>query len=112
MSAANVVQTLSVAGMFAVFFLGALYLQGIEHFDAIEVGLAFLPATLGMMALSLGFSAMLMSRIGALRTMAPGLAMIVASLGLLIRIPLHVSYLSDVFPSMLLLGVGHSRSRL
>ncbi len=34
---------LLVAGMFAMFFLGALYLQRVLGYDPLEVGLAFLP---------------------------------------------------------------------
>src|ERR671923_1876676 len=45
-SGANVVQALFVAGMFGMFFLGALYLQRVLGYDALEVGLAFLPVTL------------------------------------------------------------------
>ena len=42
-SGANVVQALMVAGMFGMFFLGALYLQRVLGYDALEIGLAFLP---------------------------------------------------------------------
>ena len=42
---ANLIQVLSVAGMFGMFFLGALYLQRILGYDALEIGLAFLPVT-------------------------------------------------------------------
>jgi EmrB/QacA subfamily drug resistance transporter len=45
MSGANLIQALFVAGMFGMFFLGALYLQQVLGFDALEVGLAFLPVT-------------------------------------------------------------------
>ena len=31
--------------MFGTFFLGALYLQHVRHYDAMEIGLAFLPVT-------------------------------------------------------------------
>src|SRR5687768_3927237 len=40
---ANTVQALLVVGMFGMFFLGALYLQQILGYDALQVGLAFLP---------------------------------------------------------------------
>ena len=40
---ANIVIGLMVIGMFGMFFLGALYLQGILGYDPLEVGLAFLP---------------------------------------------------------------------
>ena len=36
-----------VAGMFGMFFLGALYLQRVLGYDALEIGLAFLPVALG-----------------------------------------------------------------
>jgi MFS family permease len=45
---ANLIQILSVAGMFGMFFLGALYLQRIEGYDPLQVGLAFLPSTVVM----------------------------------------------------------------
>src|SRR3954467_9134082 len=40
---ANVIQALTIAGMFGTFFLGTLYLQRILGYDALETGLAFLP---------------------------------------------------------------------
>ena len=45
---ANLVQVLVVAGMFGMFFLGALYLQRVLGYDALEIGLAFLPVTIVM----------------------------------------------------------------
>ena len=45
---ANVVQVLMVAGLFGMFFLGALYLQRVLGYDAIEIGLAFLPVALAI----------------------------------------------------------------
>src|SRR3954447_5673801 len=53
---ANLVQALLVVGMFGTFFLGALYLQRILGYDALEVGLAFLPATIVMGVMSLRLS--------------------------------------------------------
>ena len=67
-SGANVVQMLMVAGMFGMFFLGALYLQRVLGYDALEVGLAFLPVAVLIGALSLGLSARLNMRFGALLT--------------------------------------------
>ena len=46
MTGANVVQVLMVAGLFGMFFLGALYLQRVLGYGALEVGLAFLPVAL------------------------------------------------------------------
>src|SRR6187200_1328452 len=50
----NVLQALLVAGMFGMFFLGALYLQRVLGYCPLEVGLAFLPTTIVMGSLSLG----------------------------------------------------------
>jgi predicted MFS family arabinose efflux permease len=103
---ANAVQALAVAGMFAVFFLGALYLQRVLGYDALQTGLAFLPTTLIMGALSLRVSAGLIGRIGARATLLPGLGCILAALLLFTRAPVAGDYLVHVLPVMALLGAG------
>ena len=45
---ANLVMGLLVVGFFGMFFLGALYLQEILGYTALEVGLAFLPSCIVM----------------------------------------------------------------
>ena len=72
---ANVIQMLFVAGLFGMFFLGALEMQRVLHYDAVEVGLAFLPVALGIAALSLGFAARLIMRFGAKPTLVAGTAL-------------------------------------
>jgi EmrB/QacA subfamily drug resistance transporter len=103
---ANLVQALTVGGIFGMFFLGALYLQRVLGYGAIEVGLAFLPVALLIGALSLGVSARLIVRFGARATMLPGLIAIVAGLLLFRRAPVDATYVVDILPSMLLLGLG------
>jgi len=105
-SGANALQALLVAGMFAMFFLGALYLQEILGYDALEVGLAFLPTTLVMGTLSLGFSEKLIMRFGPRRTLMPGLVMIAGGLLLFARTPVDGSFVTDVLPPLLLVGLG------
>jgi EmrB/QacA subfamily drug resistance transporter len=106
LAAANVVQVLAVPGMFGMFFLGALYLQRVLGFDALEVGLAFLPVTVAMGWISVRWSAPLAERFGALRLMVTGLALIVAGLVVFARVPVDGAYWPDVLPVMLLLGAG------
>jgi EmrB/QacA subfamily drug resistance transporter len=106
MSGANVVQALMVAGMFGMFFLGALYLQRVLGYDALRIGLAFLPATIVMGILSLRFSERLIMSFGAKRTLLPGMVLITVGLLLFARVPVHGSYMIDVFPVMILLGLG------
>jgi EmrB/QacA subfamily drug resistance transporter len=105
-SGANLIQALMVAGMFGMFFLGALYLQRVLGFDALEVGLAFLPVTVIIGTLSLGFSARLNMRFGPRATLLPGLGLIAAGLILFARAPVGATYLTDVLPAMVLLGTG------
>jgi EmrB/QacA subfamily drug resistance transporter len=103
---ANVVQILMVAGLFGMFFLGVLYLQRVLGYDAIETGFAFLPVSLTIGVLSLGFSARLNMRFGAKATLLPGLVLIIAGLALFARAPVDGSYAVDVLPVMFLLGIG------
>ncbi|MGI8802698.1 MAG: MFS transporter [Solirubrobacteraceae bacterium] len=103
---ANIVQALLVAGMFGMFFLGALYLQGVLHYDPLQIGLAFLPATVIMGTLSLRYSDRLMIRFGARQTLVPGLALIAIGLALFARAPVGGSYLADVLPVMIVLAFG------
>jgi EmrB/QacA subfamily drug resistance transporter len=105
-SGANTVQALLVAGMFGLFFLGALYLQRVLHYDALQIGFAFLPATLVMGTMSLRFSERLIMTFGPKTTLIPGLAVAVLGLLLFARAPVHGSYATDVLPSMILLGLG------
>src|SRR3954452_7974003 len=72
-SGANLVLILLVAGMFAMFFLGALYLQRILGYSPLQVGLAFLPSTLVMGALSLRYAERLNMRFGPKATLLPAL---------------------------------------
>ena len=106
LSGANSIQALMVAGMFAMFFLGALYLQRVLGFDSLEVGLGFLPVTAIIGTLSLGFSARLNLRFGARATLLPGLVSIVAGLLYFSQIPVDGSYFADVLPAMVLIGTG------
>jgi hypothetical protein len=105
-AAANLVQALMVAGLFGMFFLGSLYMQRVLRYDALEIGLAFLPVALLIGALSLGFSARLTMRIGARATLIPGLVLIVAALVLLTRVPVDASYPIDLLLPMILVGIG------
>jgi EmrB/QacA subfamily drug resistance transporter len=106
MSGANLVQALAVGGLFGMFFLGALYLQRVLGYGAIEVGLAFLPVALLIGILSVGVSARLIVRFGARATLLPGLVFILAGLLLFGRAPVDATYVTDLLPAMLLLGLG------
>ena len=105
-SGANVVQALTVAGMFAMFFLGVLYLQEVLGYDALETGLAFLPTTIVMGTLSVRYSERLITRFGARTTLIPGLILIGLGLALFARVPVDGEYVRDILPAGVLLGAG------
>jgi MFS family permease len=106
LSAANLVGILWAAAMFALFFLSALYLQLVLGYDPLQVGLAFLPGNVLMMAFSLGLSARLVVRYGFRIPLAFGLSVAALALLWLARAPVHGSFVVDVLPAMLLIGVG------
>jgi EmrB/QacA subfamily drug resistance transporter len=103
---ANLVQVLTVAGMFGMFFLGSLYLQRILGYDALQIGLAFLPVTIVMGTLSVRYSEPLIMRFGARTLLFPGLTLVTAGLVLFTQAPADGSYALHVLPVMILLGTG------
>lgn len=106
LATANVVAVMWAAAMFAWFFLSAFYMQRALHFSPLQVGLAFLPANVIMGAFSIGLSAMLVMRFGIRWPLSIGLLLAAAGLVLFARAPVHGSFLPDILPSMVLLGVG------
>ena len=105
-SGANLVQALTVGGLFGMFFLGALYMQRVLGYGAIDVGLAFLPVAVLIGVFSVGVTARLIVRFGARATMLPGLVAIAAGLVLFQRAPVDANYVVDLLPAMILLGIG------
>jgi EmrB/QacA subfamily drug resistance transporter len=106
LTTANVVGILWAAAMFALFFLSALYLQLVLGYSPLQVGLAFLPGNLLMMACSIGLSARLVMRYGFRVPLVWGLLVAAAALLWLARAPVHGSFVVDVLPAMLLFGIG------
>jgi EmrB/QacA subfamily drug resistance transporter len=103
---ANLVMALLVVGFFGMFFLGALYMQGILGYGALDVGLAFLPSCIVMGTLSLGYAERLIMGIGPRPTLVGGLVFAGAGLLVFARAPVDGNYVTDILPVMLLLGLG------
>jgi EmrB/QacA subfamily drug resistance transporter len=106
LTGANLVQVLAVPGMFGMFFLGSLYLERVLGYDALQIGLAFVPVTLVMGTLSVRYTEPLITRFGARNTMLPGLVLLAAGLLLFTQSSVDASYVRNVLPSMLLFGAG------
>jgi EmrB/QacA subfamily drug resistance transporter len=103
---ANLIQVAGGAGMFGIFFLGSLYLKGVLGYDAMQIGVAFLPTTVLMGALSVWFTEPLVSRFGARPVVVVGLVLITIGLVWFTQAPVNGRYVPDVLPVMTLLGVG------
>jgi EmrB/QacA subfamily drug resistance transporter len=106
LTGANLIQIVSIAGMFGVFFLGALYLRKVLGYDALQIGLAFLPTTIAMGSMSIRFSEPIITRFGARAVLPPGLALAAAGLALFAMIGVHANYLTGVMPALILMGIG------
>src|SRR5215218_5662263 len=105
-SVANVVGILWAGAMFAWFFLSALYLQLVLGYSPLQVGFAFLPGNIIMGVLSVGLSAKLVMRFGIRVPLAGGLSLAAVGLLLFARAPVDGTFVVDVLPSMILLGMG------
>jgi EmrB/QacA subfamily drug resistance transporter len=106
LSVANAAAILTAAAMFAMFFFSALYLQLVVGYSPLEVGFAFLPATLVWGASSLLLSDRLVMRFGIKVPVLGGLAFFIVGLLLFARAPADGSFAMDVLLPMLCFGVG------
>ena len=105
-AAANVIAVLWAGGMFAWFFIAALYLQRVLGYDVRAVGLAFLPSNVIMAIFSVGISAWLTTRFGLRAPLAVGLLLAAAGLGLFALARPEGGFATDVLPGMVFLGLG------
>ncbi|HEX2313351.1 MAG TPA: MFS transporter [Thermomonospora sp.] len=106
LSGGNLVLALMLAGMFTHLFLGSLYLQRVLEYSPIEIGLAFLPVAVLIGIMSVAASPALNKRFGEKAVLLPSLLLIVVGLALLGRLPVDGNYWVDVFPALVLLGIG------
>ena len=108
LTVSNVVMVLTVAGIFGWFFFGALYLQRVLSYGSLQTGLAFLPATLILGALSYSAAAKVVNRFGVKPMMVVGMSLMAFSLVIFARAPVGGSFVLHVLPGMVLLGFGAS----
>jgi EmrB/QacA subfamily drug resistance transporter len=106
-SAGNIETFSMYAGLAILFFFLVLFLQQIGGYTPLQSGLAVLPATLVMFALSRRFGA-LADRFGPRLFM--GVGPLVGACGLLLfqRVGVRVDYVSEVLPALLLFSLGLS----
>ena len=102
---ANVAGFLLGAVVFANFFLLTLYVQQVLGYSALKTGLTFL-ATAGTVVLVAGPSQALVTKIGPRPVMAVGLTLITGGMIFYAQIPVHASFVTDLLPGYLMVGVG------
>ena len=103
---ANAVMLLLVAGFFGTFFIGSLYLERVLHFDALGIGLGFLPISLSIGVMSFAFAEPLITRFGPRAVLRASLFSLLVALLWFARLPVDASYVVDVAPSLFLIGIG------
>ena len=102
----SVVRGFMVMGLYGVFFLATLDLSHTLEFGPLRVGVAFLPQTLTVAALSLGGSAWLVRRFGAVRVLVAGLAIAALGVGTMAMLAIDEPYFPLRAGAHVLLGLG------
>jgi MFS family permease len=102
---ATVITGIIAAIAFSQFFLLTLYIQQVLHYSAARSGLAF-AAIAGTVMIMSNVAQGLVTRFGPRRVLAAGLVLAAVSQGLLVRLPVHGHYLTDLLPSFILIGLG------
>ncbi|MFD4428386.1 DHA2 family efflux MFS transporter permease subunit [Nocardia sp. NPDC058497] len=105
-SGANVVQMLTLSAMFAFQIIVALYLQKVLGYNALQTGLAMLPAAVAIGGVSLFASARLITRFGERTVLVAGLVLLLAGMAWLTRLPVQADYVVDLLPMMVLIAGG------
>jgi EmrB/QacA subfamily drug resistance transporter len=105
LSAANAIMLVIGTTAFAQFFLITLYLQQVLRYSAIETGVAFITITVAIVAAS-GPGQALTTRLGARPVLSAGLLLTAAGGALYARMPADGHYFWDVFPGLLVSGIG------
>jgi EmrB/QacA subfamily drug resistance transporter len=105
LAGANGIGLLLGSMVFAMFFLLSLYMQQVLAFSALETGFGFLAVALTAIAASAVAQA-LVSRLGVKPVLVGGLLLVAAGLLLFTRLPVEGFYLADVFPGLVVSGVG------
>jgi MFS family permease len=109
---ASVVRGFIVTGMFGTWVMGSLYVEHVLGYGAWDTGLAFLPMTLTVGALSLGTTAKVMARLGPVRTVVLGMTFVVVALVMLSGLGDHASYFPTLFVPFALMGLGMGTAML
>ena len=102
---ANTVMLLVASAMFGMFFFVSLYVQEILGYSPLKAGLAFLPASVGII-IGAGVAQALIGRVGVRRVGVAGLLLATGGMYILAQVPVHGSYVSDLLTGLMPLTIG------
>jgi predicted MFS family arabinose efflux permease len=103
--AADVTQVIALAGFYAMFLFLTLYMQNVLDFSRIAAGAAYLPTTFAV-AIAAGVGSQLIGRVGTRPVIVAGALLGAGGIFWLSRIPVHGSYVTDLLPPLVIMGVG------
>lgn len=103
----NIETAAMYGGLAVLFFFLVIFLQQVAGYTALQSGLATLPTTLIMFALSRRFG-VLADRYGPRFFMGAGPLVAAVGILLLARVGMHVNYFSDLLPALAVFSVGLS----
>ena len=104
-SGAYLARVLLVGGMFGMFFFVTQYLQGVLGFTALQAGMAFLPMSVAMFAVSRSMPRYA-ERLGDGVLLTGGVSLAVAGMVWMSRLSADTAYFPGLAIPMLLLGIG------
>ncbi len=105
LAATDAANVLALAGFNSVFFFMTLYMQEVLHFSALRAGVAYVPIAAIVVVGSIGGSG-LVPRLGTRPLIVAGAGIATGGMYWISRIPVHGSYWSDIFPAMMIMGLG------
>jgi EmrB/QacA subfamily drug resistance transporter len=105
MRVANLSAVLIFGTFAALFFFASLFMQHVYGYSAMTAGFAYLPLALCIVA-GAGIASWLVTKLAARPVLIAGIALTIAGLLLLWRAPIGGSYLVDLLPALLALGLG------
>src|SRR5215216_2904032 len=104
-SGANVAGFILGTALFSMFLMLTLYMQQVLGYSAMKTGIAYL-AVAGTAIVWSAVAAQLVTRVGVKPVLALGMAFLTAGLVLFTQVPVDGSYVTDLLPGFLLLGIG------
>lgn len=102
---ANIVGFGLGTSIFGMFYLLSLYMQQVLGYSALKAGFGYLAVALTVVVAA-GISQALVTRVGVKPVLGTGLALLTLGLAYFTQVSVGGSYLGDLLPGFLLIGVG------